>query len=249
MKWTKKQLDTLRRLWPQHSARHIAELVDHSHKAVKSKAKVLNLKHAPGYNRMKHSIVAVPQHVRDFIRKNYLKHTNKELATLAGVSRSTVLKVRREFNIQGKPNTGCYKKGSVPQNKGKKMPAGWSTPAMKRTQFKKGQQPVNTLKDGAITIRTDKSGRKYQWIRISVNYWRELHRVVYEKHHGKVPRGFNVVFKDGNSLNCTPSNLVAVDNRTLMEHNTIARFPAEVRETIHLVAKVKRKIKRHEKQD
>lgn len=37
--------------------------------------------------------------------------------------------------------------------------------------------------------------------------WMEKGRVVWEQHHGKIPKGHNIVYLDGNPLNCEISNL------------------------------------------
>jgi hypothetical protein len=86
-------------------------------------------------------------------------------------------------------------------------------------QFSKGNLPGNTLYDGAITTRTDKSGLPYKWIRLSKAKWIELHRFNWEKKHGKVKKGFCIWFKDGNSLNPDIKNLELITRAEDLKRN------------------------------
>lgn len=143
-----------------------------------------------------------------------------------------------------------FKKGTVPPNKGKKQSEYMSPEAIERTkptQFKKGQLPHNAKQDGVISTRRNVSGRKYKWIRISLGHWVELHRHEWEQTYGPIPKGFNIVFKDGNSLNCDIDNLQMVTNDELMYKNTIMRYPPEMRRAFRLIGKLTRKINEHGK--
>jgi hypothetical protein len=146
-----------------------------------------------------------------------------------------------------------FKKGHVPLNKGKKQieyMTAESIEKTKHTRFQKGSKPHNTKeKDGTISVRKDSKGRCYQWIRISMGYWRELHRVVWEKNYGPIPKGYNIQFKDKNSLNCVIENLYMVDRQNQMIENTIHRYPAEIKQAIRTIGKLKSKIKTYEKHD
>jgi hypothetical protein len=147
-----------------------------------------------------------------------------------------------------------FKKGQAPANKGKKQHEYMSAEGIERTKasrFKKGSVPHNTNQqgNGAITIRRDKNGNRYQYIRIALGHWRELHRVVWEQHHGPQPKGFNVQFRDKNPLNCTIENLYLVSRKKQMIDNSIMRYPPEIKKTIRVLGKLKRKIRHYEKQD
>jgi len=115
------------------------------------------------------------------------------------------------------------------------------------TRFKKGQRIYNEMYDGATTIRNDKTGRKYYWIRKAKANWRMLHVHIWEQEFGKVPQGKIVVFKNKDSLDVRIENLELITLTENMRRNTIARFPIELRTTIRLVRKLERKI--HEQQN
>jgi len=77
-----------------------------------------------------------------------------------------------------------------------------------KSEFKKGHLPANTLFDGAISIRKDtKTGRKYKYIRIALGKWELLQRKVWKDANGDIPKGYVVVLKDGDTINCELENL------------------------------------------
>ncbi len=116
-----------------------------------------------------------------------------------------------------------FRKGHASWNKGRK---GYCVPGSEKGWFKKGHLPQNTKFDGAISLRYCHSGhrkekkRGYYYIRLSKANWKELHVYLWEQQYGPVPKGMNVVFKDGNSLNCIIENLELI---TRQEHMARSR--------------------------
>lgn len=221
------------------------------YEAVKSRGSCLKLLKSPDYNRSANSIRAFTNDEIQFIKENYLKYPNPVLAKMMGRGESTLISYARKLGIKGKVNTGCIQKGSVPPNKGKKQHEYMSAEAIaktKATRFQKGQKPKNTKFDGATTVR-EAHGRPYIWYRLKNNKWDLLHRVVWRETMGEIPAGYNVQFKDGNGLNCQPSNLYIINREKQMLQNTIHRYDPELKSLIFLSAKLKRKIKSYEKQD
>jgi hypothetical protein len=105
------------------------------------------------------------------------------------------------------------KKGWGNPNKGKKQHEFMSAEMIehsKKTRFKKGQVSLNTLYDGAITIRHDhpdrNGGRPIKHIRIAKGKWKELQIYNWEKKNGPVPKGYVLACKNGNTLDCKASN-------------------------------------------
>jgi len=219
--WTEDQTRILREMYPTNSCRAIALKIDKSASAVKARVSLLKLKHAPGYNRMAHSIKAIPDSKREFIRANYTKYTNHDLAKLAGCSESFIGTIRKAGGFT-KENTGRIKKGNRPWNFRTKGLIK-STPGMKMTQFKKGQHPVNTLHDGVITIRLDhpkdRNGRPYQWVRIGLGKWVMFHRWFWEQANGPVPKGHVIIFRDSDTMNCSIENLKCITMRENLARN------------------------------
>jgi hypothetical protein len=144
------------------------------------------------------------------------------------------------------------KKGNVPLNKGRKMKKSVYKKCAP-TMFKKGHLPANTKpRNGVITIRHDHKKRKnpkpYKYIRIAIGKWYPLHQYKWEKKYGKVPKGYCLWFKDGNSLKPYLNNLELITRAEDMRRNTIHRYPMEVKKAIRINSKLKKKIREHEKQ-
>lgn len=204
--WNIKLNKLLLELYPNTPNRVIAENLGLSWGAIKSRARVLGLKKAPDYKRGKHSKDAIPEETRLFIRDNYKKYTNHELAKKSGVSESTVQAVRREYALS-KTNSGVFKKGHLSHNKGK---TDHYFPGSDKGWFKKGHKPHNTKFDGAISLRRGSKKRNcppYLWIRLANAEWLHYHRHLWIKANGPVPKGHIIVFKNKNTLDCRLGNL------------------------------------------
>ncbi len=157
-----------------------------------------------------------------FIKANYESMTAKELAAIfcnkyKNFTRSQVKNKIYSLHLRKSNNKGCFSKGHVPASKGIK--GVHHSPA---TEFKKGQLPHNTKSDGTISIRVSHRNdhpTPYKWIRISLRKWEMLHRVVWEKHYGKIPKGYNVIFKNGDTLDCRLNNLAMVPRAKHLQMN------------------------------
>lgn len=165
------------------------------------------------------------------IKKAYLTTPVKAIAIKIGRSYCYVNRRLKELGleipaeqVERNRQAGRIKTGNVPKNKGKKAEE-YMTPEalekLRKTAFKKGNKPHNTAeKDGVISVRADKSGRKYKHVRVAMSKWELLHRVVWEKENGKVPEGMMVTFIDGDSLNCELSNLKLISMKDNVLRNS-----------------------------
>lgn len=110
-----------------------------------------------------------------------------------------------------------FKKGSIPANKGKKMSAETYAKSSK-TMFKKGNTPQNYRTVGSERINVN------GYIEIKVKdprTWKLKHRVIWEQHNGKIPKGMIVIFKDNNPLNCSVDNLMLISKDENLKMNRI----------------------------
>lgn len=145
-------------------------------------------------------------------------------------------------------------KGNVPHSKGKKIEEFMKPQTVakfKANQYKKGDNPHNALEVGTETLRTDKTGIVYTMIKVEGYRTVQLkHRIIWQEHHKiKVPKGHNIVFKDGDTFNFAISNLECVSNTDLMLRNTIRRYPADLQKTMTKVAKLKKLISKKQKNE
>ena len=140
--------------------------------------------------------------------------------------------------------TGRFEKGHATWNKGTK-----GLTKANVTSFKKGQKPHNykplgserITKDGYCEIKVSDTGRR----------WKSKHLVVYEKHHGKVPRGSVVIFLDGDKRNFDIDNLHLVTRNQLamLNKNSLIQKDAELTKTAINVVDLMKKISAIEKKD
>lgn len=106
--------------------------------------------------------------------------------------------------------TGQFKKGHIPANKGAR---GVIYEGCKKTWFKKGNIPINRKPIGSERINT------YGYTEVKVaepNKWKSKHILIWEKTNGPVPKGYVVIFGDGNKRNLDINNLILVSRRQLL---------------------------------
>lgn len=150
--------------------------------------------------------------------------------------------------IQRFKDESRIKPGNVPFNKGKKQSDFMAQEAIERiraTQFRKGNLPHNTKADFEISIRADKRGVKYKFIRTGLGKWIGLHRYKWEEVYGPIPPKMNLVFKDGDTFNCDISNLELLSNEDLMRRNTVHNYPKPITQAIQLRGALNRQINKH----
>lgn len=160
----------------------------------------------------------------EFIREIYPYHENKEISKMVkekfgfDVSARNLLNVSHKHRFPQKaiPNSGCYRKGDVPWNKGKGMSEEVKE-KVKKTWFKKGEIPKNHRPVGSTRITVD----GYTEIKIAEpNKWALYHRHLYEVEHGeKLKKNEAIIFADGDKTNFDIDNLVKVSRANLLYLN------------------------------
>jgi hypothetical protein len=107
---------------------------------------------------------------------------------------------------------GSFLPGHVPSNKGKTHPS-------RQGNYK----PVGSerTENGYSVVKV--SARKNQYHK----NWRRRHDVIWEKAHGKIPRGHVVIFADGNRRNFALDNLVLVSRSELAVMNRLGLISAD----------------------
>ena len=201
--------------------------------------------------------------MHDIIKARFPYQSTKSLAAEINIKISTINYVARKLGLKKNPEylkstywqkgykgglATQFKKGHVPVNKGQKMSKNTYN-KVAHTMFKKGNKPPNTKPADAITIRMDNSNIPYKYLKIRDSNWQLMHRVIYEKYHGPVPKGSIVTFKDGNTMNCDIDNLICITMAENMVRNSIQRYPEELKKVIRLNSKLKKQIKNGTKQN
>ena len=194
--------------------------------------------------------------VIEFMKCNYKGNDNIELARLLNEKfnlntnndrvssiKSNLLR-RKGIDLRTFINTGCYRKGIEPANKGKKWNEYMSKEGQeksKKTWFKKGNIPQNHRKVGSERINV------YGYWEIKVaepNKWKLKHRTIYEQKYGEIPKGAKIIFADGNKNNLDINNLVMVSDAEELHLNKDGlRFnDSELTKTALNITKIKLKI-------
>lgn len=125
-----------------------------------------------------------------------------------------------------KPNSGSFKKGSIPPN-----------------LYAMGQERLS--KDGYIEVKVPQSN-PYTG---APTWFRFKHRLVWEAEHGPIPAGQVIVFLDGDKTNCELENLRCVSRAVLtwMNKTGLSNTEGDARKAAILTAEVFTKTKKIER--
>lgn len=153
-----------------------------------------------------------PKEIHEFICDNNKGKTLTEITALVNETFGKTftkkqLRCFRKNNHLVSGLTGRFGKGHVPANKEKK---GWYAPGSEKAWFRKGNVPHNKVSVGTEVMTT------MGYIKVKVaepDVWEFKHKMVWEKHNGRVPDGCVITFKDGDHRNCSIENLMCISFR------------------------------------
>jgi hypothetical protein len=133
-----------------------------------------------------------------------------------------------------------FKPGDKPWNTGMK---GYAPPESEATRFPKGHMPHNWVPVGTEVINDEGYlKRKVTDTRCTRTDWKFVHVMIWEQHHGPVPKGHAVVFLNRNKTDLRIENLEILTRAELMRRNSIHRYPEELRQVMKLAGKLRRTI-------
>jgi len=172
-----------------------------------------------------------------YIRENYLIMTYSEIRSALNKSKGMIPRRIKKLGLiipkkimDERVKATQYGSGHVPANKGLKQADYMSAEQIEKTKgtrFKKGDRPPNYNQVGDITKRIDSNGRYYYHIKIkadkgvhSVYNYMELHRFIWIRENGPIPKKGIIAFKNGNTMDCRPSNLELITMQENMERNS-----------------------------
>jgi hypothetical protein len=241
MNWTDRDIVFLKKHYPTKGTRYVAERLNISVHAVKSKATLLKIKRT-NYN--------LGNDQTSFIRKHVNKMPYSEMAEILNID---IKKIKRyvwrykltdlHYENYTKEQTEYLIKNFrtkpyrlIAEKIGRSVDS--IRDKLKRLNLKRTSEeileinrkyashtwfngnPYNTLYNGAITIRKDSNGHRYKWIRIAKAKWEMLQVHNWEEKNGPIPKEKIIVAKDGNQMNCDPDNWMLVDRREHLERNS-----------------------------
>lgn len=178
--------------------------------------------------------------VKKFIEENVRGNTSTELTRMVNDKFGTNYGVNniKAYMKNHKLRNGLdtsFKKGHIPANKGKKGICGRGC---EKTWFKKGQTPSNHKPVGSERIDS-KDG--YVLIKVAEpRTWKHKHRVIWEQHHGPIPKDYVVIFLDGDKQNLDINNLALITRNELkiMNNQRLRSEDAAITETGVLIARL-----------
>lgn len=157
-----------------------------------------------------------PAEVREFIKNNYVGVGHQGMADLlnenfgTNFAKGQMKGIYARFKLNS-GRTGRFPKGYKPPNairKGQRL--------SQATEFKGGQLPHNYKSVGTEILRPD----GYVWVKLAdPNKWRQKHVLVWEAVNGPRPKGYVVIFGDGDRHNFDLSNLILISQRQLLVLN------------------------------
>lgn len=196
-----------------------------------------------------------------FIREHYATHTLREMGAELGRTEGSISERMKRLALVVPPEEQERRRrytninltvggiatririGNVPVNKGKPI-SDEMRQLLRPTMFKPGNVPANhrpvgserTL-DGYVYIKTAEP-----------RTWEPKHRWLWEQHNGKLQAGQVLKFIDGNKNNITLGNLRLTDRQRNILDNTIHNYPPELKQAVHSLGVIKRRINKVSKQ-
>lgn len=164
------------------------------------------------------------------IENNYGRYSN-ELADMFNKRFGTSITARNIKTFRGNHKlnsglTGRFEKGNISFNKGKKWKDFMSKEGQansRKTTFKKGNKSWNCDPIGTEKWKSPhKSRRDEGFLYVKVqdgtkqHNWKQKHRLIWEQAYGPIPKGYKVIFKDGNRHNIVLDNLALVSNSQML---------------------------------
>jgi len=222
--WTEEQLDYIRENYYQKTWKELFEEVKQLNKA----ATIQALRHQCVRMKLKKQIqIRWCKEDIKYLVENYRTKGDKELAIKLNKLKRTFRiingkKVYRTFtkkHIEKKMNLlGIHRTEEEfnyirKRNIKEGLTYAWSK---KDNVYTLGIKPV--APDGTIRIWKH-YGRMMKNIKINGKF-RHYHRYLWEQANGKVPKGYNVVFKDGDTMNCVLENLECISDREIQLRNS-----------------------------
>ena len=191
----------------------------------------------------------------EFIVNHYQGRSIDELTRLFNRrfnSRKTEQQMKTFVHNRGivSGRTGRFENGHVPHNKGKK---GWCAGGNSvKTRFKKGSRPQTWVPVGSERITKDGIlQRKISDTGYPPKDWRSVHSLLWEEHHGPIPKGYIVVFKNGDRTKICIENLELISRAENMRRNTIHNLPPALADVCRirgvLNRRINEKVRRNEK--
>ena len=185
-----------------------------------------------------------------YLREHYADERTADIAVKLGRTANAVGQHARDLGIRKSASfmSACglnackspksvasrFKSGHTPHNKGRKHWQYMSREGVEQcrmTQFKPGLIPHNAHPVGYERINSN----GYVLVKVSGKKRMVLkHRYVWEQHHGRIPSGMCILFRDGDKTNCD------IDNLYMLSFSDCARNACNNESPEHRAARIRK---------
>ena len=144
-----------------------------------------------------------------------------------------------------RPTPSRFQKGHTPFSKGKKWDEYMSPESQARsrmTTFRKGDVPHNVQPLGSISIMSGYWVMKVTNVGNQHQKWKFLHRLLWEKEKGPIPKGMNVVFRNGDRNDIRMENLMLMNNKEMARYTPVDDSEPEMQRFSEIIARVAAKV-------
>ena len=138
-----------------------------------------------------------------------------------------------------------FQKGHIPFSKGKKWDEYMSPESQARsrmTTFRKGDVPHNVQPLGSISIMSGYWVMKVTNVGNQHQKWKFLHRLLWEKENGPIPKGMNVVFRYGDRNDIRMENLMLMNNKEMARYTPVDDSEPDMQRFSEIIARVAAKL-------
>ena len=253
--WNEERDALLRRLYPTGHIGSLAARLGVTEKALRNRAKVLRLRRKVNVKRpwTDRQTAYLKRHYADTpievlivkTRHDQRSIWNKAKALGLRKSREFLAEVGRKCSQHPRSIATRFVKDQEPHNKGKRIYEFMSEEGIRkssRTRFKTGHKPHNTRAVGTECVHAD----GYVWLKTEQGPVLK-HRWTWEQHHGKVPDGYIVAFRDGNRQNCDIDNLYLISRQENSRRRVLEETPEARRERVAKAQETRNKAIRRDK--
>jgi hypothetical protein len=259
--YTSEQIDFLRRAYPYLTVKSLTRAFNCVFDESKTVTRIRCTLHRYGIRSghvpklMENRLRLFTPEQDQFLRNHYAGRSARELTALFNDRFDAAMTVRQiKIFVKNRGirsgRTGRFEKGHTPHNKGVK---GWQAGGRsEKTRFKPGQRGINWVPLGSERVtREGILQRKVSDTGYPPRDWKSLHVLLWERHHGPVPDGHIVVFRDGNPEKIVIENLACITRADNLLRNSIHNLPEALKDVIRIRGVLNRhinqRIGKHEK--
>ena len=175
----------------------------------------------------------------------YPTHTAPQIAEILGRSLPSIDNRRHTLGLRKEGNSGRFTPGIASWNKGRNFVSGGRSV---ETQFKPGHKPHTWNPIGHERVTNEGYlQRKITDTGVTRHDYKNVHHMVWLEAGREIPKGFRLVFRNGNRADIRLDNLELVSIADMMRKNSIHNYPKQIAQLVQLRGALVRKINNRRK--